>query len=140
MLASNRICKVPERMPCHSSISTKGRPSVFSAQRPRQLPLKPQAARTWQKGNDKRWLQIYADAPTAHRCHFRRKRTTAIVLLARGLTWYLVQLRMIHLTSCCVVAVEPFGIMWWMRVAHISCLPSGNQPFLAVQYEKSPRQ
>ena len=45
---------------------------------------KPQAARTWQKGNDKRWLQIYADAPTAH--HFHRKRMTAIVLLARGLT------------------------------------------------------
>ena len=40
--------------------------------------------KTWQKGNDKRWLQIYANAPTAH--HFHRKRMTAIVLLARGLT------------------------------------------------------
>ena len=51
-------------------------------------------------------LQIYTDAPTAH--HFRRKRTKAIILLARGLTWYLVQLLTIRLTSCGVVAVEPF--------------------------------
>jgi hypothetical protein len=87
----------PTDLPGNPSLFTKGRPTVFSAQRPRQLPLKPQAARTWQKGNDKRWLQIYADAPTAH--HFHRKRTTAIALLARALTWYLVQLLTLHLTS-----------------------------------------